>query len=133
MEYAQKRLDYEQSDRLSTMTEEEKRRLRERKAQGLQRVMERADAVLAGNKKLLEKRESERRSVTTVDWLEKLRERHHLLAENKKFLDERESERRSVDWKEKLRERKALELREVMDRADLAFEVFRTSATGSGQ
>ena len=173
MEYAQKRLDYEQTDRLSNMTEEEKRKLVERKAQGLQRVIERADAVLAGNKKLLEKRESERRSVTTVDWKENLKERRRVLAGNKKLLEERVSERRSatranqleklrerearadavvaenekfleemeserrsattVDWKKELRERKALELREVMDRADVAFEVFRASATGSGQ
>ena len=140
MDYAQKRLDYEQSDRLSTMTEEEKRALRERKAQGLQRVIERADAVLAGNEKLLEKRESEWRSVTAEDMLIKLRERKARadadLAGNKDFLEKRESAWRSVtaeDMLAKLRERKALEVREVMDRADLAFETFRASATGSGE
>ena len=72
MDYAKTRLDYEQSDRLSTMTEEEKTALRERKAQSLQRVMSRADAVLAGNKRLLEKRDSEKNSVTTADSMAKL-------------------------------------------------------------
>ena len=103
MDYAQKRLDYEQNDRLSTMTEEEKRALAERRDQNLQRLISQADAVLAENKKLMEKRESERRSATTVD------------------------------LKEKLRERKRLELREVMERADKAFEAFRASATGGGR
>lgn len=101
MEYAQQRLDYEQNDRLSTMTAEEKRKLGERKAQKLEKLIERADAVLVGNKQLLAKRELERMSVTTVG------------------------------GKENLRERKARELREVMDRADLAFEAFRASATGT--
>ena len=103
MDYAQKRLDYDQTDRLSTMTEAEKRALRERKVQNLQSLIERADAVLAGNKNLLEKRQSERTSAMTGD-------RH-----------------------QKLRERKAREVRGVMERADVAFEVFRASATGAGR
>ena len=103
MDYAQKRLDYEQTDRLSTLTEEEKRKLAERRDQGLQRLIERADAVLAEDKKLLKKRELERLPA------------------------------RTADQKQKFRERKALEVREVMERADLAFERFRASATGAGR
>ena len=101
MDYAQKRLDYEQTDRLSTMTEAEKQALRERRLHNLQSLIERADAVLAGNQHLLEKSKSERTSAMTV---ESLRER-----------------------------KKAREVRGMMERADAAFEVFRASATGSGQ
>ena len=114
MDYAQKRLDFEQSDRLSTMTEEEKKKLGERKAQELQKLMERADAALAGNKKLLEKRESERMAATTVDEKKKLQER-------------------TVSQLDSLMERADLAFAALMERTDLAFAALGASSSKPSQ
>ena len=51
----------------STMTEDEKRELKERKARKLQSMVERADMALEGNKRLLDKRQVEKGSWSSDD------------------------------------------------------------------
>ena len=61
MDSTQKWADLEGIYEKSTMTEDEKRKQKERKARELEKMVSRAEIALQGNKRLLEKRQVERK------------------------------------------------------------------------
>ncbi len=71
MDSTQKWADLEGIVEKPTMTEDEKRKHKERKARELEKMVSRAEIALQGNKRLLEKREVEKK-LSNKNWDEHL-------------------------------------------------------------